>query len=432
VLAVEERVRDGWDQADRLHEAFAQGVSQILTYRHFAEAGVHDHDLWFSTPGDSCNELQELMRIASRTANGIMQGWLTLTHRRGELQSMPADTLAQAWPKLLRPEGADAVPEHLLEPPEHSDFLIQLSADAFHATLDAADVRPRSFYDLFYSVASAANASFTCPYEAVQTCSHWRVRLWQGFLIVSLYFSIIALLVGSVGFSFVTAFILSSLFSVALLQLCYGYMWTCAPMIPVCAWQDFTESVNALLPLSLDIPDELKKTSPQCRGCKNPSRPCTKPLLRYPEADCLKSCRDTPFAYTSASNVVEWALAETWSLDPWAAKFALDNSHHVPLFDHARFNHKLKSNVVTLHRASPGFIRAHRLCAGLSSYLLIPYFVLVLFAISFLTILVPLLTAQIYPSIILVTSLLTAASVDDEGLADDIGAGEPDDLRRTG
>jgi hypothetical protein len=419
VLAVEERVRDGWDQADRLHEAFAQGVSQILTYRHFAEAGVHEQDLWFSAPGNSCNELQELLRIASRVANGIMQGWLTLTHRRDELQSMPADSLAKAWPRIQRPVGEDAVPEHLLEPPEHSDLLIQLSADAVNATLGAADVRPSVFYDLFYSVVMAANASFTCPYEAVQTCSHWRVRLWHGFVIVSLYFSIVALLAGTVGFSFVMAFVLSSLFSIALLQLCYGYMWTCAPMIPVCAWQDLTESVNALLPLSIDIPDELKKTSPQCRGCKNPSLPCPKPLLRYPEPDCLKSCRDSPFAYTSASSVVEWALAETWFIDPWAAKFALDNSHRVPLFDHAQFNKKLKSNIVALHRASPGFIRAQRLCAGLSTYLLIPYMMLILFAISFLTVLVPLITAQIYPCIMLVTSLLTAASVDDEDPEDD-------------
>jgi len=35
VMAVEMRVRDGWDKADRLHEAFAQSITQILTYRNF-------------------------------------------------------------------------------------------------------------------------------------------------------------------------------------------------------------------------------------------------------------------------------------------------------------------------------------------------------------------------------------------------------------
>jgi hypothetical protein len=418
VLAVEERVRDGWQQADRLHEAFAQSVTQILTYRHLVGGkGLGEEEWGSSPPSDQCNELQELLEIAMETADGIMHGWLTLTHRRDELQSRPAETLAEAWPKLLRPAGADAVPEYLLQPPAHSDFLIQLSGDAVNATLDALNVQPTVFYDLFFSVASAANASFTCPYEAVQTCSHWRVRLWHGVIIVALYFSAGALLASAVGLSFVTSFVFTALFAIVLLQLCYGYTWTCAPMIPVCAWQDFTESVNALLPLSLDLPDELKNTSHQCRGCPDPSRTCSKPLDAYPRAECLKSCRDAPFAYTSASSVLAWGLAETWLLDPRTTQYALNNSHHVPWFDHAHFNQKLKSHIVALRRASPDFIRAQRLCAGLSAYLLIPYLVLLLFIISVLSALIPVLTAQLYPFLLLVFSLFTAASADAEDLA---------------
>jgi hypothetical protein len=33
VMAVEKRVRNGWAEADRLHEAFAQSITQILTYK---------------------------------------------------------------------------------------------------------------------------------------------------------------------------------------------------------------------------------------------------------------------------------------------------------------------------------------------------------------------------------------------------------------
>lgn len=425
VLAVEERVRDGWDQAGRLHEAFAQGVTQILTYRHLARDDALGDQQWGSSPpSEQCDELRELLHITVRTADGVMQGWLTLTHRRDELQSRPADTLAEAWPKLLRPAGADAVPDHLFKPPAHSDLLIQLAADAVNATLDALNVQPSIFYDLVFSAASAANASFTCPYEAVQTCSRWRVRLWHGFIIVSLYFSAAALLASAVGFSFVTTFILAAFFAIVLTQLCYGYTWTCAPMIPVCAWQDFTESVNTLLPLSLDLPDDLKKTGLECRDharCPDPSRPCLV-LHRYPPAECLKSCRDPPFAYTSAASVLAWGLAEMWLLDPLATQYALNNSHHVPLFDHAHFNQQLKSHIVALRRASPDFIRAQRLCAGLSAYLLIPYLVLLLFIVSFLSALIPLLAAQLYPFLILVFSLFTAASADAEPLAYDSDA----------
>ena len=422
VLAVEERVRDGWDQADRLHEAFAQGVTQILTYRHLAREDALGEQQWGSPPAsDKCDELRELLDIAVRTADGVMQGWLTLTHRRSELQSRPADTLAQAWPKLLRPAGADAVSEDLLKPPAHSDFLIQLAADAVNATMDALDVQPSIFYDLVFSVATAANASFTCPYEAVQTCSRWRVRLWHGFIIVSVYLSLAALVASPVGLSFVTTFIFAGFFGIALAQLCYGYMWTCAPMIPVCAWQDFTESVNALLPLSLDLPDELKKTGLECRDharCPDPSRPCLV-LHRYPPAECLKSCRDPPFDYTSAGSVLAWGLAEIWLLDPLATQYALNNSHRVPWFDHAHFNKQLKSHIIALRRASPDFIHAQRLCAGLSAYMLMPYLVLLLLIVFFVSALIALLASQLYPFLLVVFSLFTAASADAEPLAYD-------------
>jgi len=37
VASVEMRVRDYWDKADRLHETFAQSITQILTYRNMAQ-----------------------------------------------------------------------------------------------------------------------------------------------------------------------------------------------------------------------------------------------------------------------------------------------------------------------------------------------------------------------------------------------------------
>ncbi len=54
------------------------------------------------------------------------------------------------------------------------------------------------------------------------------------------------------------------LFSIVLFQLAYGYTWTCAPMVPVCWWQDVTESIGMLLPLSIEVPDELKRLDRHC------------------------------------------------------------------------------------------------------------------------------------------------------------------------
>jgi hypothetical protein len=406
VMAIEMRVRDGWDKADRLHEAFAQSITQILTYRNMDQEQTLAEQQWgkeSTSTGSNCNELLDLLKIGIRITNGIRMGWLTLTHERDNLQGQPAEALKDAWPKLLEPDVENALPEYVAE--SSDDKLVQLATDTVNATLHAFDIRPDVFYNFLFSVASGANMSFTCPYEAVQTCSAWKVRLWQGLIIIIFYFCVIALLLNTVGLSFLSS-LLIPIFSLLLLQLCYGYMWTCLPMVPVCAWQDLTESINVLLPITLELPDDLKKTDAICL------EPCAyslsaRCLPRYPSAKCTKSCKETPFAYTSATSVVTWTLAE---IGPWATQYALNNSHHVPFLQHERFNRELLSHILTLRRGSSDFVRAHRLCAGLSSYMLFPYILLILLALSLISTMLTLLASQIYPLLLLVFSLFTAAS----------------------
>ena len=211
-----------------------------------------------------------------------------------------------------------------------------------------------------------------------------------------------------VGLSFISALFVP-FFSLALWQLCYGYTWTCLPMIPVCAFQDLTESINILLPLTLELPDDLKKTDAACLElCPNSdsfsSRLC---FPRYPSAKCTKSCKDSPFAYTSASSVAAWIIVE---IGPAATNYALNQSKLIPFFHYEKFNRELLSHTVTLQRGSEEFLRAHRLCAGLSSYMLFPYLLLVLLVLGLISTMLTLLASQIYPVLVLVFSLFTAAS----------------------
>jgi hypothetical protein len=174
--------------------------------------------------------------------------------------SGPADFLSEAWPVLVRSDGADDPPDEALAVKAHSgdDFVTRACTESTTASLEFLRIQPRTVYDVVYSFASAANASFTCPYHAVQTCSGWRRRAWQALLISVLGFTAVAFVINAVGLSFVSM-LLVPLFSIVLFQLAYGYTWTCAPMVPVCWRQDVTESIGMLLPLSLEVPDELKR-----------------------------------------------------------------------------------------------------------------------------------------------------------------------------
>jgi len=409
VMAIETRVRDGWDQADRLHEAFAESINQILTYRNIGQEQTLAEQQWgresMSTRED-CQELAELVKITMRVTNGVRLGWLTLTHERNNLQRKPAETLRDAWPKLVELDADDQLPEFSTE--NTNDMLVQLASDTVNVTLDALDIRPTVFYNFIFSVASALNTSFSCPYEAVQTCSGWQVRLWQGLVIVIFYFCVVSLIINFVGLSFISALFVP-FFSLFLWQLCYGYTWTCLPMIPVCAFQDLTESINILLPLTLELPDDLKKTDPACLELCPNSDIFSKRLCfrRYPSANCTKSCKDSPFAYTSASSVAAWIVVE---IGPAATNYALNQSKFIPFFQYEKFKRELLSHTVTLQRGSEEFLRAHRLCAGLSSYMLFPYILLIVLVIGLISTMITLLASQIYPVLVFVFSLFTAAS----------------------
>ena len=317
VLAVEQRVRTGWDKAESMHEAFGQTISQLLTYDYQTTAGQEWPPPLQSFGNNQCDELGVLLAVSSETVEGVFNGWLTLTHERAQLQAQPANSLRDAWPQLRRPQGADAVPDEALRMAFNvtgDDFLLQSCADAANATMRALNITPHIVYDLFYSVASAANESFTCPYAAVQTCSGWRRRLWQSIIIVLVWFSAATFLTSMLGLSFANG-LLVPFFATVTLQLCYGYTWACVPMVPVCAWQDFTETVVALLQLSLEVPTTLKKIDRECLTRKSNCDPHTDAdeclqLERYPQAKCLKTCRDKPFAFHSWTNVLAWALAE--------------------------------------------------------------------------------------------------------------------------
>jgi hypothetical protein len=413
VLAVEERVKSGWSQAGRLHQSFEHSIERVITYD-YAPLEAAEH-VWppmvasDTVRGQECTELRELLTICIETAEGIFDGWLTLTHARDNLQGRPADTLSEAWPVLVRAEGADDPPDEALALRAHNDddFATRIATESTAATLDFLRIEPRTVYDVAFSVASAANASFTCPYRAVQTCSLWRRRAWQALVLSALLFSGIAFVINATGISFVTL-LLIPLFSIVLLQLAYGYTWTCAPMIPVCWWQDVTESVGMLLPLSLEVPDDLKRLDRHClddSACVDSEDTDCLALRRFPPPACLKSCREAPFLYVSVQDVIAWLLVE---LD--AADYAASNAHHVPLLDHEAFVKKLSVRARISRRSSTDAVHAHRVCALLGSYMLLPYVFILLLVLAFLASLAQALATQLLPLFMLVCALFSAVA----------------------
>jgi len=431
VRSIEQGVKEGWDQTDRLNNQFVQSVSLMYNYEYGPQKERDTSVLsWppYSTTidGDSCSELTELLNITVRVTNGIMQGLLTLTDRREELQRIPATSLREAWPNLTQAKGEFAPPDSVLVwNTTNPDPVVEFTSTVLQRIFTFLGFKPSLVYDLFFSIITVGKDSFQCPYEVIQTCSEWRVRLWQGFIIVTFWFSCVSLVAGIFGLSFFSMFLMP-LHSFVLLQLCYGYTWTCVPMIPICAWQDFSESFNTIFPLLIYIPDELKRTEENCIiSIRMSASACTKYakqyitvienngthcryLARYPTTDCLRTCQDVPFEYTTALNVIAWGLAE---IGDWVVKWVGDNADRIPLLDDQKFVNDVQFKAQELERSNPSMIRAQRICAGLSSYMLIPWILLVLVLIVYLTTLIQLVGTQFYPFILCIMTLFAAVSV---------------------
>jgi len=240
-FAVEKRVRSGWEEVDRLHEAFSQSVTQILTYKNVPQLQSASELQWGKATDstfkrDQCDELHDLLMLLIRTTNGISLGWRTITHERDTLQSKPFGSLKEAWPQLIYVDDVhDNTDKETYRLDDYTyvksaDVLVNAAADIVNSSFVALDVKPSIFYNFFFSVVSAANFSVApCQYESVQTCSQWRVLLLHGILICLFFFTVFAWVLNIFGFSFLIA-LLVPLFSIAIFQLCYGYTFRCLPM----------------------------------------------------------------------------------------------------------------------------------------------------------------------------------------------------------
>ncbi len=121
------------------------------------------------------------------------------------------------------------------------------------------------------------------------------------------------------------------LFGLGLFYLCYGYTWTCLPMLPICLLIDIENALAVVLPLSLTVPSALKKNTDDCRDVSSASEEECYELLSncfttvfdssvkdyarcyfeqdHPPERCLLSCSESQFSYTSVADVFAWLLA---------------------------------------------------------------------------------------------------------------------------
>ncbi len=224
---------------------------------------------------------------------------------------------------------------------------------------------PNYIFDVLAAAAGELWFVAKCDYEAVQTCSKWRVRVMIASIVVAIYYTGVYFVCAAIGLSMpvlLAAVVLPSV----VLYVSYGYSPLCFPTIPVCMYDDLVYSIQQLVPKNIRLPSVLYK-----------SQTCMSAAASPIDTACLRTCTDEPFSFLEWYDVLSWCALE---LRLESALVQLIREPAVSLVMGQQMQDDVLAAVDFHTRVfrtpDNDLITTSRLCALVSSYKIIPQFAL--------------------------------------------------------
>lgn len=379
-------------ELDSLRESYSTQIADVFSYRYADVDTEATRAAWLYDMGPD-SPAAALRRNPCQLFTDILQlfktcfGGLEKALRDRSLQSTPAATLSEAW-RVSMPPSADDPP-----PPPSNSFAAAV-VNGIVASFKAVGVPPSTVYAVIQAFVREAENSLSCDYLAVQTCSKWRVRLLHGCIVVTVWFAAWFVLCGTLNLGFVSALTLPA-FALVLMSLCYGYALSCAPMVPVCFFEDFLFAVRTVMPRQMAVPDSLLRNSVECqKGAASPT------------VNCIRSCADAPLSFTSWYSPAAWIASEVGLVDVSWLRW-------VPLIDRDSLELEVRLRASVVEDTDEDLKTANRLCTLFSAHLLIPYLIIAFLAIVFTSALFRSLAAILSSSILTISMLFASASTED-------------------
>ena len=379
------------------HKGYAAQISSAYRYN-FPEVSTPETRQWLENwppkiglrssddPPAQCQPAYDLAIVLFHALGNATLGYAANS-------TPPTLSLRQSFPSLKDSTDSSTVfRQNVDSRKSRSDVLVRFIMWTAEGLAEWLGFRVTFFYDLFYTLSLEITDQLVCDIEAIQTCSKWRVSLSNGIFVVGSWFFVWFLVCAAFRLQLLAALTLP-LFYVILMRLCYGYAWTCFPLIPTCLLEDLYTSIIRFFPPMIIIPAPLWR-----------STACADQALIQP--NCLKTCQDSPFLYTSLQSVVAWILAESGST---LAKMAIDLFESFPVLDvpQLRIDVAVRSKVIEDQNVD--LLTGHQLCAAIGSYRLAPYLVLLMLSFVALAVLVQSLSTYIYSSFMIFGAVFVAS-----------------------
>jgi len=379
LLSLDSLARDVEIEVQRafaIQNTYTSQISSAFDYN-FPLAYSPETDQWLdswpptlgsSAPGtdQTCAPAVQLTHIAYYAFGNASKAY--------QVQAFPAKvTLREAFPRLRNASTSSQ--------PMRSNAALTPASDAqvtIHEPLvsgmmwlldqgaSALGLRKTLFYDVVYSIFYEIENNIVCDLEAVQTCSKWTVSMGHGLVVILVYFFVLIVLLSAFKLETFSMFAVPFLW-IMLFRVCYGYAWTCAPLLPLCLFEDLYTTISAVFPKHLQIPQTLWRDT----SCAD---------LGVVEPACLKTCQDEPFAFNDMQSVVAWALAETGANVSQAVSVA----RRIPTVNATILREQLLRSEKVLEDNDDSLVSSNRLCAAINSYRLVPYIALAFLALALL------------------------------------------------
>jgi hypothetical protein len=360
---VAEAVQQNFQVSIALRQAFATQLASTLDY--VFESPMSQRE-WMNTwppkvgsavqQGELCPPLTNMLRTTRRALSTVDVAYSM------QKQSVPADSMHQSWINISRRGDVnvswtdyDAV--RATHDPLTAAVLVVI--DWF---MSAVNMSPSYIFDVFAAAADELWDFVKCDYEAVQTCSKWRVHVLVASLVVAIYFVGVYIVCAAIGLSMpviLAAVVLPSV----VLYMSYGYAPLCFPAIPVCLYDDIVYSLQQMVPKNIRLPTVLYK-----------SQQCASAAAVRVDAECLRTCTDEPFSYLEWYDVLSWCLLEV-GLDGRLVELVRQPFMSVVMSQQRQdeIQEAVAFHARVYHTSDTDLITINRMCALVSSYKLIPY-----------------------------------------------------------
>jgi hypothetical protein len=313
-----------------------------------------------SLQGNTCPPLANLLSNTDVAFRHIGVSYSKSNERK------PAHSIREAWVKIERRAEANVSwndYDALLESEGVLTASVLWFIDFFMSLFQYS---PNLIFDVSASTIEESLTAITCDFESVQTCSKWRVRVVNAFIVVCCYYFILYLLFSSVGLSLpvIVGFVLVV---PIVLYLSYGYSPLCFPSIPVCLYDDIVWSLQQFTPKNIKLPMVWYK-----------SESCASYNTIAGMSSCIRRCSDQPFSYLEWYDPLSW-WAVDFNFQAWLSWVMRESFAAVVFSEDARYDVESSVNfrAQVVDTQNEELIYTNRICAALSTYKLLPFLIVI-------------------------------------------------------